>query len=58
MKKDLKQIREVLKDTLTKVQNDKISLPKANTITYICSNITRSVIAEIILNKKNEKIHS
>lgn len=52
MKKDLKQVRETLKETLKQVKKDNISLTKANTITYICSNITRAVIAEILLNKK------
>lgn len=55
MKKDLKEVRKTLKQTLIQVQKDKISLPKANTITYICSNITRAVIAEIVLNKKQNE---
>jgi len=58
MKKDLKLVRETLKTTLEQIKQDKISLPKANSINYTCSNITRTIIAEILLNKSNEKINN
>ena len=55
MKKDLKLVRETLKTTLEQIIQDKIRLPKANSINYTCSNITRTIIAEIILNKKQNE---
>lgn len=49
---DLKMVRNELKTLLPKINNNKVSLQKANTIIYCCSNITRTIIAEIFLNKK------
>lgn len=52
LKKDLKNVRSNLNILLQKINNNKVSLQKANTIIYCCSNITRTIVAEIFLNKK------
>lgn len=50
---DLKQVRTELKELLPDIKNKKVSLKKANTIIYCCSNITRTIVTEIYLNNSN-----
>lgn len=48
---DLKLVRTELKTVLSDIKEKKTSLKKANTVIYCCSNITRSIVAEIMLYK-------
>ena len=50
---DLTLVRTELKELLPKIKTREVSLKKANTIIYCCSNITRAVIAEVIVNKND-----
>lgn len=53
MKKDLKYVREKSKETISKLENNKIGTEQAQVIAYNCNNIVKACIAEIKL-KKNE----
>jgi len=54
LSKDLNLVREKLKSILQETEDKKMSLKRANTMIYACSNITRAVIAEIYLNKSED----
>lgn len=54
MIQDLKLVRKTLKKTLDDILERKISLKRANTITYTCSVIVRTVVAEDNLNNKQK----
>lgn len=54
LSKDLKLVKDKLKTVLSEVEEKKMSLKRANTMIYACSNITRAVVAEIYLNKQND----
>lgn len=51
LKRDLCNVRNELIVLLKKIKKKKVSLRKANTMIYCCSNITRTICAEMELNK-------
>ena len=53
MKKDLKFVREISRETVVKLWDNKIGVEQGKAIAYNCSNIVKACIAEIKL-KKNE----
>lgn len=55
LSEDLTTVRSELKKLLPEIKDRTIALDRANTIIYCCSNITRTVIAEIMLNKSYDE---
>ena len=53
LNKELVLVRNELFNVLDDIKSKKITLNKANSITYCASNIIRSIGIEIYLNKKN-----